>query len=104
MLVKEACGLWSLPGGWVDANQTVASNVVEKAYEEAGHDVRPVRLLALLDRNINNTPPFLYNLFKAFVLCEVTGGEFKANHETVDYVCFSLLTHFHSMPGQMYTL
>lgn len=90
LLVQEACGLWSLPGGWIDANQTVASNVVKEVYEEAGLDVVPVRLLALLDRNRHNTPPFPYNVCKAFVLCEVVGGEFKANHETIDCRYFSL--------------
>lgn len=89
LLVQEANGLWSLPGGWIDATQTVASNVVKEVYEEAGLDVVPVRLLALLDRNLHNKPPFPYNVCKAFVLCEVLGGEFKANHETIDCGYFS---------------
>lgn len=90
LLVQEASGLWSLPGGWIDANQTVASNVVKEVFEEAGLNVAPVRLLALLDRNSHNKPSFPYNVCKAFVLCEVMGGEFKANHETIDSRFFSL--------------
>lgn len=44
LLVKEKNGTWSLPGGWVDVNQSVAENVVKEAKEEAGLDVVPVRM------------------------------------------------------------
>ena len=90
LLVQEADGRWSFPGGWIDALETVASNVVKETREEAGLDVRPVRLLALLDRNRHNIPPYPYNICKAFVLCKVVGGEFQKNHETIDCGYFSL--------------
>ena len=28
LLVREKDGLWALPGGWVDVDQTIASNIV----------------------------------------------------------------------------
>lgn len=90
LLVQEKDGLWSLPGGWIDANQTVATNVVKEVREEAGLHVEPQRVLALLDRNCRHKPPFPYNVCKVFVLCKVLGGEFTANLETTASGYFSL--------------
>lgn len=83
LLVREMnSGLWSLPGGWVDVNQTIAGNTVKEVKEEAGLDVIPVRLIALHDRNRHNTPPYAYGICKAFMLCEVISGAFTRNCET----------------------
>lgn len=90
LLVQENNGLWSLPGGWVDANQTIASNVIKEVYEEAGLNVRPIRILALLERNRHHKPPFPYNVCKVFFLCEVLDGAFKENLETIGSGYFSL--------------
>lgn len=40
LLVKEANGNWSLPGGWVDVNLSVKENIIKEVREEAGLDVR----------------------------------------------------------------
>mgnify|MGYP002748527040 CR=1 FL=1 len=34
LLVKEKNGTWSLPGGWVDVNQTIKSNTIKEVKEE----------------------------------------------------------------------
>ena len=54
LLVHENNGTWSLPGGWCDVDQSVASNV----------------------RN------YVYGVIKIFVLCKSTGGSFAENIET----------------------
>ncbi len=83
LLVREkGDGQWSLPGGWVDVNETIAGNTVKEVKEEAGLDVVPVRLIALQDRNQHNTPPYAYGICKAFMLCDVISGEFERNMET----------------------
>ena len=74
LLVKEKNGTWSMPGGWVDVMQTVKSNTI----------------IALQDRNLHNTPPYAYNVCKVFVLCEVLGGNFQSNIETVESRYFGL--------------
>ena len=51
LLVQERNGLWALPGGWVDEDQSVASNTVKEVMEEAGIQVRPLRLIAVQDRD-----------------------------------------------------
>ena len=38
LLVRENTGLWSLPGGWVDVDQSVKENTIKEAKEEAGLD------------------------------------------------------------------
>lgn len=82
LLVKEKNNTWSLPGGWVDVNQSIKTNTVKEVKEEAGLDVVPVRLIALQDRNMHNLPIYAYGVCKAFVLCEVIGGIFEPNNET----------------------
>ncbi|HNX15633.1 MAG TPA: NUDIX hydrolase [Oscillospiraceae bacterium] len=81
LLVKED-GRWSLPGGWVDVTESVFSNTVKEAKEEAGVDVRPIRVIALQDRNKHNIPRYIYSICKVFVLCELLGGKFESNTET----------------------
>lgn len=89
-MVEERDGTWSLPGGWVDVNQTVKTNTEKEVLEEAGLEVEAVRLLALQDRNLHNRPPYAYNVYKAFVLCEIKGGSFRPNIETQGSAYFAL--------------
>ena len=90
LLVEENDGTWSLPGGWVDVMETVKSNTVKEVKEEAGLDVEAVRVIALHDRNLHNQPPYAYNVCKVFVLCEVKGGCFHPNIETIGSGYFGL--------------
>ena len=90
LLVQENNGTWSLPGGWVDVDQSVGDNTEKEVLEEAGLRVKAVRLLALQDRNRHNRPVYAYGIAKAFVQCQVLEGEFVPNLETVDSRYFSL--------------
>lgn len=90
LLVKENNGTWSLPGGWVDVLESVASNTVKEAKEETGLDVVPKRIIAIQDRNKHNKPIYAYGICKVFVLCEVIGGKFEKNIETIETNYFSL--------------
>lgn len=89
LLVKEK-GKWSLPGGWVDYDQSIASNTVKEVKEEAGLDVVPVKIIALQDRNKHNFPKYAYGICKVFVMCKIVGGSFQKNMETTDSGYFSL--------------
>ncbi len=90
LLVKENNGTWSLPGGWVDVLESVASNTVKEAKEETGLDVVPKRIIAIQDRNKHNKPIYAYGICKIFVLCEVIGGKFEKSIETIETNYFSL--------------
>jgi ADP-ribose pyrophosphatase YjhB (NUDIX family) len=73
---------WALPGGWVDVDTSVMEAAVKEAHEEAGLEVRPVKLIALLDRAKQDLDPFPYSITTAFVGCEPIGGSFRENAET----------------------
>lgn len=91
LLVQEsATKEWSLPGGWMDVNQSVKTNVTKEVKEEAGLEVTPNRIIALLDRNKHNIPIIAHGICKVFVLCDIIGGEFKPNIETSASGFFSL--------------
>ena len=89
LLVKEN-GAWSLPGGWIDVNESVKSNTVKEVKEEAGLDVTPVRLIAVQDRNKHNKPQYAYGICKIFVLCDIISGDFKPNSETSESNFFAV--------------
>jgi ADP-ribose pyrophosphatase YjhB (NUDIX family) len=91
LLVKEiADGGWTLPGGWCDIGLTAAENVIREVREEAGFEVRVVKLLAVYDRNRQgHTPPYPFDIYKMFFLCEITGGSPKTSSETSDVQFFT---------------
>ena len=90
LLVHEKNGFWSLPGGWVDILESIESNTIKEVKEEAGLDVVAKKVIAIQDRNKHNTPIYPYGVCKVFVECEVMGGEFVENIETVEIDYFSL--------------
>ena len=89
LLVKEKNGTWSLPGGWVDINQSIKTNTEKEVKEEAGLDVVVKSVIALQDREKHNQPIYAYKVCKIFMLCEVDGGVFKENSETVGFDYFT---------------
>ena len=85
LLVREtADGLWTLPGGWADVNDSPASAVTKEIEQEAGFRVRVVKLAALYDRNAprHGHAPSAHHGWKAFFLCEIEGGEARGSYET----------------------
>ena len=84
LLVRETSGLWTLPGGWMDIGLTVGENVAREAKEEAGVEVSPRRIIAVQDWQRNNcSAPKAQSICKVFVLCDLLGGEFQENIETM---------------------
>ena len=82
LLVHENNGTWSLPGGWCDVDQSVASNVIKETREETGLLVSDERLIAVQDWRLHNVRNYAYGVIKIFVLCKSTGGSFAENIET----------------------
>jgi ADP-ribose pyrophosphatase YjhB (NUDIX family) len=52
---------------------------VKEAHEETGYHVQARRLQALLDKKNHPHPPQPWYVYKAFVLCEITGGTLLAD-------------------------
>ena len=69
---------------------SVGENTVKEVKEEAGLDVVPKLVIALQDRNRHNSPPSAFGICKVFVLCELLGGSFQPNLETLDSGWFGL--------------
>lgn len=90
LLTHENNGTWSLPGGWCDVLESVASNAIKEVKEETGLDVETIKIIAVQDRNKHNKPIYAYGVCKIFVLCNVIGGEFIENIETTEIKYFSL--------------
>ncbi|MGI6695505.1 MAG: NUDIX hydrolase N-terminal domain-containing protein [Christensenellales bacterium] len=90
LLVQEADGRWALPGGWADVGLSIAENAKKETLEEAGLVMKPLKLVALLDRSRNNPGQSPYSIQKAFILGEALSGSFIPNTETLDSAYFSL--------------
>ncbi len=90
LLVHEKTGKWSLPGGWVDVNQSIRQNTVKEVFEESGYVVDAVKIISIHDRNLHNSPRYAYGVCKIFVLCKLIGGTFRENLETTECKFFSI--------------
>lgn len=83
LLVKEArTGGWTFPGGWADVGDTPSHAAEREAFEESGYRVRARKLLAFLDKSRHDHPPSVDYAYKAFIGCELLGGEATTSHET----------------------
>ncbi len=90
LLVQEADGTWSLPGGWCDVDKSVGENTIKEVKEEAGLDVVLERVIAIQDRDKHNPPKYAHKVCKIMSLCHVTGGQFEENLETIASDYFDL--------------
>lgn len=89
LLTHENNGTWSLPGGWCDVLESVASNTIKEVKEETGLDVETIKIIAVQDRNKHNKPIYAYGVCKIFVLCDIKCGEFIPNIETTETKYFN---------------
>ncbi len=90
LMIKDYDGKWALPGGWCDHDQTIFTNTIKEAYEEAGLDVEPYLLVAAHSHRKHNNPKSFFSVIRFFVLCNVRGGEFRANDETTECAYFAV--------------
>ncbi len=91
LLVRERSdGRWTLPGGWVDVNDSPAHAVEREIFEESGYRARAMKLAALLDKNRHPHPPNVHHIYKLLFLCELTGGQASCSLETDAVEFFAL--------------
>ena len=92
LLVKEMeDNRWSLPGGWVDVNQSPSKAIIKEIQEEAGYNAKPVKLCAVYDKHNqqHGHPPQLPHAFKMFFLCEINSECQRSDLETSEVAFFS---------------
>ncbi len=91
LLVKESIdNKWSLPGGWAEVDLSIKENAIKESMEEAGVNVKPQRLLAVLDKSKYSVKPYPYGVYKIFVLCDLINGSFEENIETEESGFFDI--------------
>lgn len=90
LLVHENDGTWSLPGGWCDVDQSVASNTEKEVREETGFVVSAQKLIAVQDWRRHNVTNHAYGIIKIFVLCRYERGTFRENIETTEIGLFKM--------------
>ena len=62
LLVRERLdGLWTLPGGWADINESPSEAVLKEIEQESGFRARVVKLAALYDRQRQGHGPTLFH-------------------------------------------
>ena len=92
LMTHENSGEWSLPGGWVDENQSIRSNAVKEVKEETGLDVRGERLIAVQDCANHNA--LTYDLIlrhgKEGEIYNVGGHNEMKNIDIVKLICREL--------------
>ncbi len=89
LLVHENNGMWSLPGGWCDVDQSIASNTEKEVKEEAGFTVTSEKIIAIQDWRKHNVTNYAFGVVKVFVLCKYESGEFAENIETTEVRFFN---------------
>ena len=110
LLVRERmAGAWALPGGWADIGYSPAEVAVKEVREEAGYDVEPIRLLAVLDKQFHHHPPEPYHVYKLFIQCRIVGGEALSGVETSEVAFFDRdrlpeLSQERNTPAQIQTM
>jgi len=83
LLVREtADGRWTLPGGWADVGESPSQSIEKEIKQESGFHARAVKLAALYDRSRHGHGETPFHGWKAFFLCELTGGEARGSYET----------------------
>jgi ADP-ribose pyrophosphatase YjhB (NUDIX family) len=91
LLVRETIdGKWTMPGGWADVNDSPSYAVEKEIEQESGFTAKAAKLAALYDRNKHDHPPYLFHAWKAFFICDITGGEPRFSNETDGVEFFAL--------------
>lgn len=92
LLVKERSdGLWTLPGGWADENESPTEGIVREVKEESGFDISVQKLYSVKDRDRNPySPKYPVSIYKLFFTANLIGGEPAVNNEVSDIDFFPL--------------
>jgi ADP-ribose pyrophosphatase YjhB (NUDIX family) len=88
-VLEKSTARWTLPGGWADVGSSPAEMAARETLEEAGLEVRPMKLLAVHDKARQAHPPSVFYVYKMFFRCALLGGRPRPSHETVDVRFFS---------------
>ncbi len=89
MVQEKWDGRWTIPGGWADIGLSPAEVAAKEVQEEAGLIVKPVKMLAMLDKKFYPHPASPYHIYKVFMRCEIVSGEISTGLESQGVGFFS---------------
>jgi ADP-ribose pyrophosphatase YjhB (NUDIX family) len=91
LMVKEVMdGKWAIPGGWVDVFDAPSQAATNEIKQEAGIDVRLVRLLAVMQRERYKDYPTLVSEMVHYFLAVHENGDLQTSHETSEVAWFDI--------------
>lgn len=90
---REDNGQWCLPGGAVEAGESVAEACIREVFEETGLNVRVKRLVGVYshpDQLVVYKDGNKAHIVAMHFEAEIIGGELGLSNETTDYGYFTL--------------
>lgn len=83
LMVKDRrLGIWTLPGGFVDINESPSEAVTREIREETGFETKALKLIHLYDPQKHGHPPRLFHIYHLYFQCELIGGSAATSIET----------------------
>ena len=80
-------GEWSVPGGLVEAGETIKEAVIREVREETGLDVEPVKLVEVFERILRDKDACVqYHFVLIDYLCRVISGDAMASSDVTDLI------------------
>ena len=77
-------GEWSIPGGMLELGENLTEGVRREVLEETGMRVRPMEVVAVLDRVQKNGKRVRYHYVIIDYVCRPTGGRLKPGSDVLD--------------------
>lgn len=91
LMVKEMLdGLWSLPGGYADVNESPSSMVEREIMEETGIKAKARRVVGVYEANHDRDPVNVFHCYKVLFLCDYLEGSPRPSFETLEVKFYSL--------------
>jgi ADP-ribose pyrophosphatase YjhB (NUDIX family) len=90
LMVKErGSQSWTLPGGYIDINESLSEAVEREVFEESGLKVKARKVAAVFDHRKHGYKAHLYHFYKIYLVCSLVGGVPATSLETSEIAFFS---------------